>query len=99
MNQTKDAIEDFNKSIQLSAENAIVYNNRGNALMDLGHPDEAVEDSTARSPCPPAMARPTTTGATRSGTRPIRAAFQDFRKAVELMPTKRRAVQRPRLGS
>ena len=44
MNQTKDAIEDFNKSIQLSAENAIVYNNRGNALMDLGHPDEAVKD-------------------------------------------------------
>ena len=44
LNQTKEAIEDFNKSIQLSPENATVYNNRGNALMDLGHPDEAVKD-------------------------------------------------------
>src|SRR3972149_10431169 len=43
LNQTKEAIEDFNKSIQLSSENAAVYNNRGNALMDLGHPDEAVK--------------------------------------------------------
>jgi tetratricopeptide (TPR) repeat protein len=65
MNQTKDAIEDFNKSIQLSAENAIVYNNRGNALMDLGTPTRRSRISTARSPSPPAMARPTTTGATR----------------------------------
>jgi len=44
MNQTKDAIEDFNKSIQLAADSPAVYNNRGNALMDLGHPDEAVKD-------------------------------------------------------
>ena len=34
----------FQQSIQLSPENATVYNNRGNALMDLGHPDEAVKD-------------------------------------------------------
>ena len=44
MNQIKEAIGDFNKSIQLSPENAAVYNNRGNALMDLGHPEEAVKD-------------------------------------------------------
>src|SRR5215470_15253023 len=44
MNQTKDAIEDFNKSIQLSPENAAAYNNRGNALMDLGNAQEAVKD-------------------------------------------------------
>ena len=38
LNQTKAAIDDFDKSIQLSPDNGTVYNNRGNALMDLGHP-------------------------------------------------------------
>ena len=87
MNQTKDAIEDFNKSIQLSAENAIVYNNRGNALMDLGHPDEAVKDFDR------AIALSASYGAAYNnrGNAHVAlgqydAAFQDFRKAVELMP-------------
>src|SRR6476659_2640452 len=44
LKQTKEAIDDFNKSIQLAPDNATVYNNRGNALMDLGHPDEGVKD-------------------------------------------------------
>ena len=87
MNQTKDAIEDFNKSIQLSAENAIVYNNRGNALMDLGHPDEAVKDFDR------AIALSASYGGAYNnrGNAHVAlgqydAAFQDFRKAVELMP-------------
>jgi len=87
MNQTKDAIEDFNKSIQLSAENAIVYNNRGNALMDLGHPDEAVKDFDR------AVALSASYGAAYNNRGNAHVAlgqydadFQDFRKAVELMP-------------
>ena len=51
MKQTREAVDDFNESIQLSPESATVYNNRGNALMDLGHPEEALmregdEDTT-----------------------------------------------------
>ena len=43
MKQTREAVDDFNESIQLSPESATVYNNRGNALMDLGHPEEAIQ--------------------------------------------------------
>src|SRR5262245_24846084 len=87
MNQIKEAIEDFNKSIQLSPENAPVYNNRGNALMDLGHPDEAIKDFDR------AIALSSSYGAAYNNRGNARvalgqydAAFQDFRKAVELMP-------------
>jgi tetratricopeptide (TPR) repeat protein len=87
MNQTKEAIEDFNKSIQLSPENATVYNNRGNALMDLGHPEEAIKDFDR------AVALSAGYGAAYNNRGNARvmlgqhdAAFHDFRKAVELMP-------------
>jgi len=87
LNQTKEAIDDFNKSIQLSPENGTVYNNRGNALMDLGHPDEAVKDfdrAIALSPnYGPAY---NNRGNARVALGQSNLAFQDFRKAVELMP-------------
>ena len=87
LNQTKEAIEDFNQSIQLSPENATVYNNRGNALMDLGHPDEAVKDfdrAIALSPnYGPAY---NNRGNARVALGQYNLAFQDFRKAVERMP-------------
>jgi tetratricopeptide (TPR) repeat protein len=87
LNQTKEAIDDFNQSIQLSPENATVYNNRGNALMDLGHPDEAVKDfdrAVALSPnYGPAY---NNRGNARVALGQYNLAFQDFRKAVELMP-------------
>ncbi len=87
LNQTKEAIEDFNQSIQLSPENATVYNNRGNALMDLGHPDEAVKDfdrAIALSPSyGPAY---NNRGNARVALGQYNLAFQDFRKAVERMP-------------
>ena len=87
LNQTKQAIDDFNKSIQLSPENGTVYNNRGNALMDLGQPDEAVKDfdrAIALSPnYGPAY---NNRGNARVALGQSNLAFQDFRKAVELMP-------------
>jgi tetratricopeptide (TPR) repeat protein len=85
--QTKEAIEDFNKSIQLSPENANVYNNRGNALMDLSHPDEAVKDfDRAIALSPNYGAAYNNRGNARVALGQYDAAFQDFRKAVELMP-------------
>jgi len=87
LNQTKEAIEDFNKSIQLSPENAAVYNNRGNALMDLGHPDEAVKDfDRAVALSPNYGAAYNNRGNARVALGQYALAFQDFRKAVELMP-------------
>jgi len=87
LNQTKEAIDDFNKSIELSPENGTVYNNRGNALMDLGHPDEALKDfdrAVALSPnYGPAY---NNRGNARVALGQYDLAFQDFRKAVERMP-------------
>jgi tetratricopeptide (TPR) repeat protein len=88
LKQTKEAIDDFNKSIQLSAENAAVYNNRGNALMDLGHPDEAVKDfDRAIALSPNYGAAHNNRGNAHAALGQYEPAFQDFRKAVELMPT------------
>ena len=88
LKQTKAAIEDFNKSIELSAESPAVYNNRGNALMDLGQTEEAVKDfdrAIALSPSyGPAY---NNRGNAHMTLGQHSAAFQDFRKAVELMPT------------
>jgi tetratricopeptide (TPR) repeat protein len=87
LNQTKEAIDDFNKSIELSSENATVYNNRGNALMDLGHPDEAVKDfDRAVTLSPNYGPAYNNRGNARVALGQYSLAFQDFRKAVELMP-------------
>lgn len=84
---TKEAIDDFNKSIQLSPDNAAVYNNRGNALMDLGHADEAVKDfDRAIALSPNYGAAYNNRGNARVALGQHNLAFQDFRKAVELMP-------------
>jgi len=87
MNQTKEAIEDFNKSIQLSPENANVYNNRGNALMDLGHAEEATKDfDRAIALSPNYGVAYNNRGNAHVALGQYDSAFQDFRKAVELMP-------------
>jgi tetratricopeptide (TPR) repeat protein len=87
MKLTKEAIDDFNKSIQLSPENATVYNNRGNALMDLGHPDEAVKDfDRAIALSPNYGAARNNRGNAHAALGQYEPAFQDYRKAVELMP-------------
>lgn len=87
MKQTKEAIDDFNKSIQLSPDNATVYNNRGNALMDLGHPDEAVKDfDRAIALSPNYGAAHNNRGNAHAALGQYEPAFQDYRKAVELMP-------------
>jgi len=87
MQQTKQAIEDFNQSIQLAPENSAVYNNRGNALMDLGHPDEALKDfDRAIALSPNYGAAYNNRGSARVALGQYDLAFQDFRKAVELMP-------------
>jgi tetratricopeptide (TPR) repeat protein len=87
LGQTKEAIEDFNKSIQLSPENGAVYNNRGNVLMDLGHPDEALKDfDRAIALSPNYGVAYNNRGNAHVALGQFDPAFQDFRKAVELMP-------------
>jgi tetratricopeptide (TPR) repeat protein len=87
LGQTKEAIEDFNTSIQLSPENGAVYNNRGNVLMDLGHPEEAVKDfDRAITLSQNYGVAYNNRGNAHVALGHYDQAFQDFRKAVELMP-------------
>lgn len=44
LNQTRQAIDDFNRSVQLFPESSSVYNNRGALLLALGLMQEAVKD-------------------------------------------------------
>ena len=44
LNQSRVAIDDFNKAVQLTPENASVYNNRGNVLLSIGFANEAIKD-------------------------------------------------------
>ncbi len=44
LGQTKLAVEDFNRAVQLFPEYAAVYNNRGNLLLTLAQYKEAIKD-------------------------------------------------------
>lgn len=44
LNQSRVAIDDFNKAVQLAPETATIYNNRGNVLLAIGFSREAVKD-------------------------------------------------------
>ena len=87
MQQTKDAIDDFNQSIELAPDNPTVYNNRGNALMDLGHPEAALKDFeraiALRSTYGPAY---NNRGNAYAALQQHDQAFQSFRQAARLMP-------------
>jgi len=87
MKQTKEAIDDFNKSIELSPEIATVYNNRGNALMDLGQPEEAIKDFDRAIQLHASYgAAYNNRGNAYAALGQYDAAFQSFRKAAELLP-------------
>ncbi|MGH6734683.1 MAG: tetratricopeptide repeat protein [Methyloceanibacter sp.] len=87
MKQTKEAIEDFNQSIQLAPESPTAYNNRGNVLMELGHPEEALKDfDRAIALSPSYGAAYINRGNAYAALHQYEAAFEAFRKAAELMP-------------
>ena len=60
--QQKEAIDDFNRAIQLYPEYAAVYNNRGNVLLGLGAVREAVKDFDRALLLAPGYAAATATG-------------------------------------
>lgn len=87
LGQTKLALEDFNKAVQLFPEYAAVYNNRGNLLMTLGLLKEAVKDFDRAIVLAPgyAAAYNNRAGAQQKlGQYP--EALRDYTKAVQLMP-------------
>jgi tetratricopeptide (TPR) repeat protein len=88
LGQTKLAIDDFNRAVQLFPEYAAVYNNRGNTLMALGVPREAIKDFDRAILLAPGYAAAFNNragAALRLGQNAD--AIRDYTKAIELMPT------------
>ena len=91
--QQKDAIDDFNKAIQLYPEYAAVYNNRGNVLLGLGAVKEALKDFDRALLLAPGYAA---AYSNRAGAYmklgQVERAIADYTKAIELTPSSAAAL-------
>lgn len=83
----KDAIEDFNRAIQLYPEYAAVYNNRGNVLLGVGAVREAMKDFDRALVLAPGYAA---AFSNRAGAHmklgQLDLAIADYTKAIALVP-------------
>jgi tetratricopeptide (TPR) repeat protein len=87
-NNTKEALEDFNRAVQLYPEYAAVYNNRGNVLLAIGAVREAMKDFDRALVLAPGYAAAFTnraSGYMKLGQ--IDLAIADYTKAIALVPT------------
>jgi tetratricopeptide (TPR) repeat protein len=87
LGQSRPAIEDFNRAVQLAPESASVYNNRGNVLLALGLAQEAVRDFDRAIVLAPGYAAAFTNRASalvQLGEPD--AAIRDFSQAARLTP-------------
>lgn len=86
--QHREAIEDFNRAIQLYPEFAAVYNNRGNVLLGLDATREAIKDFDRALALAPGYAA---AFSNRAGAYiklgQADKALADYGRAVELTPT------------
>ena len=84
---TKEAIDDFNRAIQLYPEYAAVYNNRGNVLLGVGAVREAIKDFDRALVLAPGYAAAFTN---RAGAHmklgQVDRAIADYTKAIALVP-------------
>ena len=86
--QHKEAIDDFNRAIQLYPEYPAVYNNRGNVLLGLGAVREAIKDFDRALLLAPGYAA---AYSNRAGAYmklgQIEQAIAGYTKAIQLTPT------------
>ncbi len=89
----RQAIEDFNRAIQLYPEFAAVYNNRGNVLLGLDATREAIKDFDRAIALAPgyAAAFSNRAGAFIKLGQPEKA-FADYARAIELTPSSTAAL-------
>ncbi|MDX2201520.1 MAG: tetratricopeptide repeat protein [Hyphomicrobiaceae bacterium] len=89
----REAIEDFNRAIQLYPEFAAVYNNRGNVLLGIGAAKEAIKDFDRAIALAPgyAAAFSNRAGAYISLGQADKA-LADYARAIELTPTSTAAL-------
>jgi len=83
----REAIEDFNRAIQLFPEYAAVYNNRGNVLLGIGAVREAMKDFDRALVLAPGYAA---AYSNRAGAHAklgqLHLAIADYTKAIALVP-------------
>ncbi|WP_246317128.1 tetratricopeptide repeat protein [Hyphomicrobium methylovorum] len=85
--QTKLALEDYNRAVELFPEYPVAYNNRGNLLLALGQLGEAVKDfDRAVLLAPGYAAAYSNRGNANMKLGHTAEALADFSKAIELMP-------------
>ncbi|MEQ1718233.1 MAG: tetratricopeptide repeat protein, partial [Hyphomicrobium sp.] len=85
--ETKLALEDFNRAVQLFAEYPPAYNNRGNLLVAVGQYAEAIKDFDRAVLLAPGYAAAYSNRANaRMKLGQQGEAIRDFTKAIELMP-------------
>jgi tetratricopeptide (TPR) repeat protein len=84
----REAIEDFNRAIQLFPEHAAIYNNRGNVLLGIGAVREAMKDFDRALMLAPGYAA---AYSNRAGAQvklgQLNLAIADYTKAIALVPS------------
>ncbi len=89
----REAIEDFNRAIQLYPEFAAIYNNRGNVLLGIGAAREAIKDFDRAIALAPGY---TAAYSNRAGAYAkldeFDQAIGDYSKAISLVPTSAAAL-------
>lgn len=87
LNQPKQAIDDFNRAVQLFPEYPAIYNNRGSALLAIGLAREAVKDFDRAIVLSPGYAAAyNNRAAAYLELKQTAAAIADFTRAIELSP-------------
>lgn len=87
LGETKAALEDYNRAVELFPEYPVAYNNRGNLLLALGQLKEATKDfDRALVLAPSYAAAYSNRGNADMKLGKPEAALADFTKAIELMP-------------
>ena len=82
-----DAVEDYNKAIQLNSKDATVYNNRGNANFFLGNYDSAIADYDEAIKLNPEYADAYyNLGIAKARLGDYNAAVADYNEAIRLKP-------------
>lgn len=87
LGETKAALDDYNRAIELFPEYPVAYNNRGNLLLALGQLGEAIKDfDRALALAPGYAAAYSNRGNAKMRIGKSDEALADFTRAVELMP-------------
>ncbi len=93
LGQTKLALEDFNRAVQLFPEHAPTYNNRGSLLLSVGLPREALKDFDRAIVLAPGYSAAFANRASTSvKLGQAQEALGDYTRAIELVPTSAAAL-------